>query len=164
MLFRLRFVERISIWCDPKQGYQSVDFHDYIAEQCARFNVAAREVVVDDKKGWFFEETEEVVLAAKAKAAEVAAKNNTIRNLYAILVGRMGCAVNVVFDEHVCEDGKSIIAGARDKQRGEFESISNSNCLFAFQIKKINRCIKLTWLLTHRAASSMAWQHSCVVF
>jgi hypothetical protein len=119
MLFRSRVVEKISVHCDPRQDNKSTDYQDYILEQAARFKVAAKPVNHDGKKGWFFEETDDVVLAAKAKATEAAAKNNTIGNLYGILAGRMGCAVNIVHNDQPSLDGKEIIRGGKEKRKAE---------------------------------------------
>jgi hypothetical protein len=124
MPFRTRKIERLSLWCDPKQEDKPTGFETYLAEAVNRFNVAfeSLEDKGNGKHRLSFEISDDVILAAKAKAANAAAKNNTIGELYAILTGEMGCAVNIVYDaaDDLKKVGKEILQGAKEKQKVEF--------------------------------------------
>ena len=122
MNFRSRFLDRISLYCETQQYNNPIDFKEYLAGQYARFNVAAKAVMVDGKQGHFFEKTSDIINAAKAKASEAASKNDTIGRLYAIFTA-MGCKINIIriCNEELRQVGKELLDGGKAKQKVDYQ-------------------------------------------
>jgi hypothetical protein len=118
MNFRSRFLDRISLYCETQQYQNPIDFEAYLAGQYARFDVAAKAVMIDGKQGYFFEKTPDIINATKAKASEAESKNDTIGRLYAIL-DAMGCKINIIREcnEELRQVGKELLDGGKAKQK-----------------------------------------------
>ncbi|MFK5893621.1 MAG: hypothetical protein QM504_10405 [Pseudomonadota bacterium] len=123
MNFRSRFLDRISLYCETQQYNNPIDFEAYLAGQYARFDVAAKAVMIDGKQGHFFEKTPDIINATKAKASEAESKNDTIGRLYAIFVA-MGCKINIIRDccnEGLRQVGQELLDGGKAKQKVDYQ-------------------------------------------
>jgi hypothetical protein len=120
MMFRSRKLLKIALWCDPRIEDKPTDYKPYLAEQTARFMVAAKFMEIDGQKRWSFVQTDDVVLAAKSKAAEQAAKNRTLEEVYAIL-DYMGCDINFIEGgDKPNEAGVAALKDAKIRQNDEY--------------------------------------------
>jgi hypothetical protein len=100
MMFRSRHLDRAAIWVEPRVEYKPTDYKQILLEQAARYGTAVASVEVVGNRQYEisvkpFRVDDNIILAAKSKAAEQAAKNRTLEEVYAIL-DYMGCDINLI--------------------------------------------------------------------